>query len=115
MHLKKIFYIIVIALSFSVGFKIVPVLYRGYISVPGACQEAAETYKRYGQEYLLRDVNERLDVLGIGKDKRLVNMEVENGRVYITITYIEMVDFYGQYQKVFHFDKTCSAPASSIL
>jgi len=106
---------IVFVAIFWIGYKSVPVLYKGFVTVPGVCQEGVDMYKTYGREFVLRDVGERLDTLGIPKDKRSVRLEREESRVYLTIYYSDVIDLYGKYRRVFYFDKTCESAVSSLF
>ena len=107
--------LIVLAVIFLIGYEAVPVLYKGFITVPGVCQEGVDMYKKYGPEFVLRDVGERLDTLGIPRDKRSVQLEREESNVYLTIYYTDVIDLYGKYRRVLYFDKTCKSAASSVL
>jgi hypothetical protein len=114
MNLKTFFYLVVLIAIFLIGLKLVPVYYKGYISVPGVCKEAAESYKKYGPEFVMRDIGERLDNLGIGGPQREVHLDKQGEDIMITITYDETVDFWGKYQRDFHFEKVCTGKTSSI-
>lgn len=114
MNLKALFYLVVVIFIFLLGFKLVPVYYKGYISVPGVCKEAAESYKKYGSEFVMRDIGERLDTLGIKSPQREVHIEKQGEDIIITIVYDETVDFWGKYQRDFHFEKVCTGKTSSI-
>lgn len=114
MGLKAIFWILVLALIFYVGFKVVPIYYRGIIGLPGVCKEHADEYKKYGSDYVLKRLDEALDEIGIPKDKRTQTLEVTDTAVIIKIDYTDTADFFGRYTKAFGFHYECTGELKSV-
>ncbi len=115
MNLKSIFWVLVLALIFYVGFKVVPIYYRGIIGLRSVCKEQADLYHKYGKEYVFRGLDESLDNLGIPKDKREHNVTIKENSVLVTITYEDMADFFGKYQRDFSFNYECEGVLKSVL
>lgn len=113
--MKSIFWVLVLALLFYVGFKVVPIYYRGIIGVRGACKEQADLYKKYGREYVFRELDEAFNRMGIPKDKREHTVTVTEDSVIITISYVDTADFFGRYRKDFEFYHQCRGEIKSVL
>lgn len=111
---KAIFWILVLALIFYVGFKVVPIYYKGIIGIRGACSEAADLYKKYGQVYTFKSLDEALGDMGIPKDKRTQSVEVTDTAVVIKIDYSDTTDFFGRYTKTFSFHHECTGELKSV-
>lgn len=114
MSAKAIFWIVVLALIFYVGFKVVPIYYRGVIGIPGVCKEQADAYKKYGRDYVFKRLDEALDEIGIPKDKRTQTVEVTDKAVVVTIGYTDTADFFGKYTKTFDFHYECAGELKSV-
>jgi len=114
MNIRAVFTLLVVAGAFMVAFELAPVLYKGYVTVPGVCKEAVDQYKKYGPGYVIRDINERLDSLAVPRDRREVRMARDEETVYVTITYTDQVDFWGYYRRTFHFRQQCDSPVASV-
>ncbi len=114
MNLKAIFWILVLALIFYVGFKVVPIFYKGMIGIRGACTEAADLYKKYGQTYTFKSLDETLNGMGIPKDKRTQTVEVTDKAVIVKIDYIDTANFFGRYTKTFSFHHECTGELKSV-
>jgi hypothetical protein len=114
MGLKAIFWILVLALIFYVGFKVVPIYYRGIIGIRGACSEAADLYKKYGQAYTFKSLDESLNDIGIPKDKRTQSVEATDTAVVVKIDYSDTADFFGRYTKTFDFHQECTGELKSV-
>jgi hypothetical protein len=115
MNLKSIFWIAFLALILYVGFKVVPIYYRGIIGVRGVCKEQADLYKKYGREYVFKGIDESLTEKGMPKDKREYTVNVTEDKVVINISYSDTADFFGRYQKTFDFNYECEGELRSIL
>lgn len=114
MSLKAIFWILVLALVFYMGFKVVPIYYKGIIGIRGACKEAADLYHKYGQDYTFRSLDEALNDMGIPKDKRAQSVEVADKAVVIKIDYSDSADFFRRYTKTFDFHYECTGELKSV-
>lgn len=115
MNLKSIFWVLVLALIFYVGFKVVPIYYRGIIGLRSVCKEQADLYHKYGRDYVFKSLDESLDSIGIPKDKREHTVNVTENAVVVTITYNDTADFFGKYQKDFSFYYECKGELRSVL
>ena len=114
MNAKAIFWILVLALIFYMGFKVVPIYYKGMIGIPGVCKEHADAYKKYGRDYVFKRLDEALDGIGIPKDKRTQTVEVTDKAVIVKIDYNDTADFFGKYTKTFDFHYECSGELKSV-
>ncbi|NIS74162.1 MAG: hypothetical protein GTO08_02565, partial [Deltaproteobacteria bacterium] len=72
--LSSIFWFIVLALIFYVGFKVVPIYYKGIFGIRAVCKENADVYHKYGGGYIRTGMSEQLDKMGIPANKREVNI-----------------------------------------
>lgn len=115
MNLKSIFWVLVLALIFYVGFKVVPIYYRGVIGLRTVCKEQADLYHKYGREYVFKGLDEALDDIGIPKDKREQTVTLNENAVVVAITYEDTADFFGKYQKDFSFYYQCEGVLRSVL
>lgn len=115
MKASNIFWIIVIALIFYIGFKVVPIYYRGLIGIRGACKEQADLYKKYGRDYVFRALDDSLNSMGIPKDKREYSVNVTESAVIISITYYDEAEFFGRYTKEFEFNYECEGVLKSVF
>jgi hypothetical protein len=114
MSAKTIFWILVLALIFYVGFKVVPIYYKGIVGIRGACSEAADLYKKYGQAYTFRSLDEALEQMGIPKDKRTQTVEATDKAVIVKIDYSDTAEFFGRYRKTFDFHYECEGELKSV-
>jgi hypothetical protein len=114
MNAKSIFWILVVALVFYVGFKVVPIYYKGLIGIRGACQEHADEFKKYGRDYVFKRLDEELGELGIPKDKRTESVEITDKAVIVKIDYSDTAEFFGRYTKTFDFHQECQGELKSV-
>ncbi len=109
--LKLIFYILIIVALIYFGEKFVPVYYRAYIGARGACKAALENYKKYGYDYTLLRFREKLDEIGIPKEKRKTSIQVKEDTVTVAISYEQKVNYLVKYEKNFDFYFDCQGEA----
>lgn len=114
MSIKLIFWSLVIIIAFYVGFKVVPIYYRGIIGIRGLCKENADVYHKYGPKYISNALDEGLTRLGIPPDKREVSINRTEEAVIITISYYDEADFFGRYTRDFEFRYTCEGVLRSV-
>jgi hypothetical protein len=114
MNIKLIFWFLVIVIALYVGFKVVPIYYRGVLGIRGVCKENVDLYHKYGSTYISNAVNEGLTRAGIPPDKRKFSITNTDEAVIITITYHDQADFFGRYRKDFNFRYTCEGVLSSV-
>jgi len=115
MRLSTIFWIIVLALVFYIGFKVIPIYYRGLWGIRQACKEQADLYKKYGREYVFKGLDETLQNMGIPKDKREHTVQVTDEAVIVSISYYDEAEFFGRYIKDFSFYYECEGALKSVL
>lgn len=114
MNIKLIFWLLVIVIALYVGFKVVPIYYKGIIGLRGLCKENADVYHKYGSNYVSTALNDQLTRAGIPPDKRKFSITRTQEAVIITITYHDRADFFGRYRKDFDFRYTCEGVLGSI-
>ncbi|MGB7291159.1 MAG: hypothetical protein WBD99_03190 [Thermodesulfobacteriota bacterium] len=114
MSIKLIFWLLVIVIALYVGFKVVPIYYKGIIGMRGLCQENADIYHKYGSTYISNALNEQLTRAGIPPDKRKISITSTEDAVVITIAYHDQADFFGRYRKDFDFRYTCEGVVRSV-
>ncbi|MEE9252974.1 MAG: hypothetical protein V3U74_06445 [Thermodesulfobacteriota bacterium] len=114
MSFKTAVGILVLIVVLIVGLKTVPIMYKGYIALPGTCKGAVDLYKKYGATYVQTEMNDRLDTLNVPREKREIYVRVSGSKVYGTIIYFDTADFYGKYQKDFYFQEECEGERSSV-
>jgi hypothetical protein len=114
MNIKLTFWFLVIIIALYVGFKVVPIYYRGAIGLRGLCKENADIYHKYGPKYISNALNEQLTRAGIPPDKRKFSITTTEDAVIITITYHDKADFFGRYRKDFDFRYTCEGVLRSV-
>jgi hypothetical protein len=114
MNIKLIFWLLVIGLAMYVGLMVVPIYYRGIIGVRGLCQENADIYHKYGPKYISNALDEQLSRAGIPPDKRKFSITPTEDAVQITISYHDIVYFFGRYRKDFDFRYTCEGVLRNI-
>jgi len=115
MNLKSIFWVLVLALIFYVGFKVVPIYYKGILGLRTVCKEQADLYHKYGRDSVFRGLDESLESMGIPKNKRESTVTVKENSVVVTITYEDTADFFGKYQKDFTFYHECEGVLRSVF
>ncbi len=115
MKFSNILWIIVIALIFYIGFKVVPIYYKGLIGIRGVCKEQADLYKKYGRAYIFRGIDESLNGMGLTEDKREYTVNVTENAVLISITYYDEAEFFDRYTKEFEFSYECEGALKSVL
>lgn len=104
--LSSIFWILVLALIIYVGFKVVPIYYRGIFGISGVCKENADVYHIRPNRAQM-DIYEKLAEFGIPKEKSEVSIIPSDDKVVITITYDDSATFFDRYTRDFHFESTC--------
>jgi len=114
MSIKLMFWLLVIVIALYVGFKVVPIYYRGVIGLRGLCKENADIYHKYGPKYISNALDEQLARAGIPPDKRKYSITQTEDAVVITITYHDRADFFGRYRKDFDFRYTCEGVLRSV-
>lgn len=112
--LSSIFWLLLLVLIFYVGFKVVPIYYRGIFGIKAVCQENADIYHKYGRGYLNSNIPEVLEAMGIPKDKRQFGVSVRNDAVYIWIYYHDTANFADYYVKDFEFEYECEGVLKSV-
>lgn len=115
MNLKLIFGMLVVAFLFLVGFQVVPIVYKGYIALPGICTDNVEMYLKYGDLYVLQGVRGKMDTLNMPKQKREIYFEKDDENVYLTLIYYDTANWFDRYQKDFYFEVECDAPRKSLF
>ena len=114
MGIKTIFWLLVIIIALYVGFKVVPMYYRGVIAIRGLCKENADIYHKYGPKFISNALDAQLTRAGIPRDKRKFSITRTEDAVIITITYHDRVEFFDQYKKDFEFSYTCEGVLRSV-
>lgn len=115
MNLKLIFGLLVLAFLFLVGFQVVPIVYKGYIALPGICTENVELYQKYGTRYVLQGANNKLDDMNMPKQKREIYFEKDDENVYLTLIFYDTANWFDKYKKDFYFEVECDAPRKSLF
>lgn len=114
MNIKAILSFLAILLLLYVGFEVVPILYRGIVSIRGICKENADSYHKYGSGYISTAINDALTRTGIPPEKRRFSINLGEESVSITIVYFDQADFFGRYEKDFNFSYTCEGVLKSV-
>lgn len=114
MNAKVLIVLLLVILISVVGYKAVPVLYAGYITIPAVCREGADVFKKYGMRYMRTDITSKLAGLGVPRDKQDIYTELDEDKIYVTIVYEEWVNFYDQYERYFYFEHTCEGERKSL-
>ena len=112
--LSSIFWLLVLALIFYVGFKVVPIYYHGTFGIRGVCKENADVYHKYGRNYVRSGISEMLRSIGIPNDKSGIEMSEAGDKIVITITYEDSATFFDRYTRDFHFEYTCRGALKSV-
>jgi len=112
--LSSIFWILLLALIFYVGFKIVPIYYRGIFGLRGVCQENADVYHKYGHIYVQNGVAEMLQNIGIPKEKSQFSVKEQGDKIAIYITYRDSATFFDRYTRDFEFDYECEGVRKAV-
>ena len=114
MSVKTLIVLLLIILISVVGYQVLPVLYKGYITIPAVCKEGAEVYKKYGMRYMRTDMATKLAGLGVPRHKKDIYVELDKDNVYVTIVYEDWVNFYDYYERDFYFEHTCIGERKSL-
>ncbi|MEW6145967.1 MAG: hypothetical protein AB1598_13205 [Thermodesulfobacteriota bacterium] len=114
MKISSIFWILLLALIFYVGFKVVPIYYRGIFGIRGVCQENADVYHKYGRGYVQTGISEMLRNIGIPKEKSRYSIKEEGDNIVISITYRDSATFFDRYTKEFEFDYECEGVRKAV-
>jgi hypothetical protein len=104
MKISSIFWILLLALIFYVGFKVVPIYYRGIFGIRGVCQENADVYHKYGRNYVQTGISEMLRNIGIPKEKSQYSIKEEGDEIIIEITYKDSATFFNRDDLTFDFE-----------
>jgi len=112
--LSSIFWILLLALIFYVGFKIVPIYYRGIFGLRGVCQENADVYHKYGRNYVQSGISEMLQNIGIPKEKSQYGIREEGDKIIISITYRDSATFFDRHTQEFEFDYECEGVRKAV-
>ena len=103
-----------IVIALYVGFKVVPIYYRGVIGIRGVCKENADVYHKYGSPYISNALKYQLTRAGIPADKGKFSITRTDDAVIITITYHDEAEFFNRYKKDFDFRYTCEGVLRSV-
>ena len=114
MKISSIFWILLLALIIYVGFKIVPIYYRGVFGIRGICQENADVYHKYGRNYVQNGISEMLTDIGIPKEKRQYSIKEEDDKIIISISYRDSASFFDRYTRTFEFDYECEGVRKAV-
>lgn len=111
---SSIFWLLVLVLISYVGFKVVPIYYKGIVGIRGVCQENADVYHKYGRGYIETGIAESLDKMGIPPEKRQVVIRRSDKMIHITIGYRDRANFEDYYVKDFEFQYECEGVLKSV-
>ena len=111
---SAIFWLLILVLISYVGFKVVPIYYRGLIGIRAVCQENADIYHKYGKGYITTNIAESLEDMGIPAKKRQVSIRAGKDAVYVSIYYNDRANFEDYYVKDFKFSYQCEGVLTSI-
>jgi len=114
MSFKAIFWLLIFAVAVYVGFKVIPIYYKGIIGLRGVCNENADQYHKYGKRWVSLRVSEDLTNIGIPKAKRKYFVDVTDESVIITINYRDQATFLDRYTKVFFFSYDCEGVLTAV-
>lgn len=112
--LSSIFWILLLALIFYVGFKVVPIYYRGIFGLRGVCQENADVYHKYGRTYVQNGISEMLRDIGIPKEKSQYSIKEEGDKIVISITYKDAATFFDRHTQGFEFSYECEGERKAV-
>ena len=112
--ISSVFWILLLALIFYAGFKVVPIYYRGIFGIRGICQENADVYHKYGRGYVHSGISEMLRNIGIPKEKSEFSITPEGDMIVIRIRYEDQASFFDRYTKYFEFDYECEGVLKSV-
>ncbi len=111
---SSIFWLLILVIIFYVGFKVVPIYYRGIVGIRAVCQENADIYHKYGQGYITTNIAESLEDMGIPPDKRQFGITKGKDAIYISIYYHDRANFEDYYVKDFEFEYQCEGVLKSV-
>ncbi|MEQ9620093.1 MAG: hypothetical protein RIG61_13105 [Deltaproteobacteria bacterium] len=112
--LSSIFWFIVLALIFYVGFKVVPIYYKGILGIRGVCKQNADVYHKYGGDYIRTGMSEQLDSMGIPPNKREVKISRSSDSIVIRVYYHDSATFFERYTREFEFEYECEGVLRSV-
>lgn len=112
--LSSIFWILLLVLIFYVGFKVVPIYYRGIFGLRGVCQENADVYHKYGRTYVQNGISEMLGDIGIPKEKSQYSIKEEGDKIVISITYKDTATFFDRHTQEFDFHYECEGERKAV-
>ncbi len=114
--LSSVFWILLLALIFYVGIKVVPIYYRGIFGIRGICQENADVYHKYGRGYVQSGISEMLRNIGIPKEKSEFTITAEDDKIVIWIGYRDQARFFDRDDLTFdfEFDYECEGVLKSV-
>ena len=96
------------------GFKVVPIYYKGILGIRGVCKENADVYHKYGVGYIRTGMSEQLDNMGIPADKREVKISRSSDSIVIWIYYHDNATFFDRYTREFEFEYECEGVLKSV-
>lgn len=111
---SSLFWLLILVIIFYVGFKIVPIYYRGIIGIRAVCQENADIYHKFGGRYITTNIAESLQDMGIPPEKRRVDIRTDNKSVYVSIYYFDTANFEDYYVRDFEFAYNCEGVLKSV-
>ena len=112
--ISSVFWILLLALIFYAGFKVVPIYYRGIFGIRGICQENADVYHKYGRGYVQSGISEMLRNIGIPKENSEFTITPKDDKIVISITYEDSATFFDRYTKDFEFEYECEGVLKSV-
>lgn len=112
--LSSVFWILVVVVLFYVGFKVVPIYYKGIFGIRGVCKENADVYHKWGKNYVINDISEKLRRMGIPEDKSDFTIDQTGESVIIWIYYTDDANFLDRYTKHFEFEYECEGVLKSV-
>lgn len=112
--LSTIFWLVVLALVFYVGFQVVPIYYKGVFGIRGVCKENADVYHKYGGAYIRSGISEQLASIGIPKNKSDFKISRSGDSVIIWIYYHDTATFFERYTREFEFEYECEGALKSV-
>ena len=112
--LSSVFWILLLALIFYVGLKVVPIYNRGVFGIRGICKENADVYHKYGYGYVQSGISEMLVNIGIPKEKSGFTITPEGDKIVISITYKDSATFFDRHTEKFEFNYECEGVLKSV-
>lgn len=112
---KNVLIVLVVCVLLFVSFKVGPILYRGVFGLRGICAEQVDRYKKYGNEFVIRRVDEDLRQIGIPKEKSKYKLSIKDNQVYLDLDYWDTAVFYKDYKKDFKFHHQCYSEKETLF